>query len=118
MKFKTIILELLFTAVLAFSFVGCTKCINTEYKNVEVTIVDKYHRAMWMQPIVSGKITTYITHPAEYEITVEYNGVKHTIDNKDTYNKYKDKIGQTAIGELEIKTYDNGAVIYDIVSLE
>ena len=96
---------------------GCAECISTEYENVEVKIVDKYHRPMWMQPIRSGKVTTFITHPAVWRITVEYEGVEYSINGNNTYNKYKDKIGETTVGTLEIKTYDNGTVKYDIISL-
>lgn len=112
------ILVLLLLAVLACNLVGCAKCINTEYKNVEVTIVDEHHRAMWMQPVPAGKVTTYITHPAVWEITVEYDGAEYTLNDHSTYDKYENKIGQTVTGKLEIRTYDNGSVGYDIVSLE
>lgn len=118
MKLKNRIFVLLLLVILIFSLGGCAKCISTEYENVEVTIVDKYYKAMWMQPIFTGKTGGMITHPAVYSITVEYNDIEYTINGSDTYNKYKDKIGQTAIGELEIKTYDDGTVEYDIVSLE
>ena len=118
MKLKNRMLVLLLLAVFIFSLVGCAKCISTEYENVEVTIVDSYHRSMYMTPIRAGKVTTMVTYPAVWRITVEYNGVEYTVSGSDTYNKYKDKIGQTTIGELEIKTYDNGTVEYDIVSLE
>ena len=118
MKLTHTILVLLAFTLLIFSLVGCAKCISTEHESVEVVIVDKYHRGMWMQPIHAGKVTTFITHHAVWRITVEYNGVKYYVNGNDTYNKYKDKIGQTTIGELEIKTYDDGTVEYDIVSLE
>lgn len=118
MKVKNRILVFLLLVVFIFSLVGCAKCICTEHESVEVVIVDKYHRGMWMQPIRAGKVTTFITHPVVWRITVEYNGVEYTVSGSDTYDKYKDKIGQTTIGELEIKTYDNGTVEYDIVSLE
>lgn len=118
MKLKNRIFAILLLVILIFSLVGCAKCISTEYENVEVTIVDKYHRAMWIQPIPTGKSVMMITHPAVYRITVKYNGVEYTISGSDTYNKYKDKIGQITIGELEIKTYDDGTVKYNIVSLE
>ena len=114
---NTILVFLLFT-LLIFALVGCAKCISTEYESVEVVIVDKYHRGMWMQPIRAGKVTTFITYPAVWRITVEYNSVKYYVNGNDTYNKYKDKMGQTTIGELEIKTYDDGTVKYNIVSLE
>ena len=103
---------------LMFLLVGCAKLINTEYENVEVNIVDEYYRGMYMTPIRAGKETTMVTHPAIYRITVEYNGVEYTLSGSDTYNKYKEKVGQTAIGTLEIRTYDDGSVRYDITSLE
>lgn len=118
MKFKNRMLILLLLVLLIFSLVGCAKCISTEYESVEVVIVDKYHRAMWIQPIRAGNVTTFITHPAVWRITVEYNGVKYYVNGNDTYHKYEDKIGQTTIGELEIKTYDDGTIKYDILSLE
>lgn len=103
---------------LMLSLAGCAKLINTEYENVEVNIVDEYHRGMYATPIRAGKVTTMVTHPAVYRITVEYNGVEYTISGSDTYNKYKEKVGQTATGTLEIRTYDDGSVKYDITALE
>ena len=73
---------------------------------------------MYMTPVFNGKTTTMITHPAVYRITVEYNGVEYTISGSDTYNKYKEKVGKTTIGTLEIRTYDDGTVKYDIIALE
>jgi hypothetical protein len=73
---------------------------------------------MWLQPIRAGKATTFIMHPAEYDVTVEYNGISYTIDDEDTYNRYKDKIGQITIGTLEIRTYDNNKVKYNIIELK
>ena len=101
-----------------FSLVGCEKLVSTECENVEVNIVDEYHRGMYVTPVFNGKTTTMITHPAVYRITVEYNGVEYTISGSDTYNKYKEKVGQIAIGTLQIRTYDDGTVKYDITALE
>ena len=101
-----------------FSLTGCAKLVNTECENVEVIIVDKYYREMYMTPVFSGNTLTMITHPAVYRVTVEYNGIEYTIIGSDTYNKYKEKIGQTAIGTLEIRTYDDGTVKYDLTELE
>ena len=118
MKLTNRIFILLLSLMLIFNLVGCVKIVSIEYENVEVTIVDEHYRAMWMQPMIIDKVTTFITYPDEWEITVEYNGVEYTIDDEHTYKKYNSKIGQTAIGELEIKIYDDGTVKYDIVSLE
>ena len=111
-------LNLIIIICLVVSLVGCAKLIGTEYENVEVNVVDIHHSAMWLQTIRAGKVTTFITHPAEYDVIVEYNGVSYTIDDEDTYNRYKDKIGQTTIGTLEIRTYDNNEVKYNIIELK
>ena len=112
------ILTFLVFMIMIFSLTGCAKLVNTECESVEVSIVDKYYRGMYMTPVFNGKTTTMITHPAVYRIAVEYNGVEYTISGSGTYNKYKEKIGQTAIGTLEIRTYDDGTVKYDITELE
>ena len=101
-----------------FSLTGCAKLVNTEYKNVEVEIVDEYHRGMYITPIFNGKTTIMITHPAIYQITVRYNNVEYDISSRDTYEKYCDKVGQLIVGVLEIRTYDNGTVKCEIVDLE
>ena len=112
------IVSIICLLLILLNFTSCAKCIATDYEDVEVLVVDKYHRGMWLQPVRVGKSTTYITHPATWSITVEYEGVEYTVSGHDVYDKYEDKIGQTATGTLEIKTYDNGNITYDIVGLE
>lgn len=118
MKLRNRIIALMLLVAMVFSIVGCAKCVSVEYESVEVTVVDEYHRGLVLTPIMAGKVTTFVTHPAVYRITVEYDGAEYTVNGIDTYYDYKDKIGQTATGELEIRTYDDGSVKYDIVGLE
>lgn len=108
---------LIFLLCISFLLTGCSKLVGTETKNVEVTITDTYHRAVWMQPVSTGKFTTWITHPAVWRVYVEYDDVEYTIDDADTYELFEDKIGQTATGILEIRKYDDGTSKYDIVDL-
>lgn len=115
---KKNILMILLVAAMMFSLVGCTECISTEYENVEVNIIDEFYYPMWMQPVRFGKTTTFITHTATYRITVEYNGVEYTFSDSDTYDRYANKVGQTTTGTLEIRSYDDGTIKYDIISLE
>ena len=115
---KKRILVFLMFMIMILSLVGCAKLVSTEYENVEVNIVDEYHKGMYTTPVFNGKTTMMVTHPAVYRIIVEYNGVEYTISGSDTYNKYKEKVGQIAIGTLEIRTYDDGTVKYDITELE
>lgn len=118
MKYTNKVLALLLITAMLISFAGCAECISTEYKNVEVTIVEEYHRDTWRQIVRVGKVATVITHPAVWQITVRYGDANYTINDRDTYNKYKEKIGETVVGRLEIRTYDNGETVCNIISLE
>ena len=116
MKTKIILITMITLCLV--SCIGCRKLVSTEYEKVEVTITDEYHRGTYVTPMKVGSVTTMHTHPAVYKIYFEYNGEEHYINNRDTYEKYKDKIGQTAIGTLEIRTYDNGSVNCSITKLD
>ena len=59
-----------------------------------------------------------ITHPAVNRITVEYNGIEYSVNGRETYEKYQDKVGEYTNAVLETHTYDDGTVKYDILSLE
>lgn len=114
------LLSILVITCLAFTLFGCTKCINTEHKDVEVTVVDKYYKASHTKVEYNVPLKMPMTKrvPAVYNITVEYDGANYTIDGVDTYNKYKDLVGQTAIGTLETCTYDNGTTLKRITKLQ
>ena len=103
---------------ISFLLIGCTKLISTKYKNVEVKIIDEYHRNAYITPVFNGKTITMITHPAIYRITVKYNNVEYDINGRYIYEKYYDKVGQLTVGLLEIRTYDNGTIKYMIVNLK
>ena len=118
MKLKNKILGIGLILVLLFTIVGCAKCISTEYEVVEVTITDSYHRGPILRPVRVGKTTVIHTVPAVYQIMVEYDGVTYTFSGQDLYNTYKDKIGETTEGNLEIKKYDDGAIKHNIISLQ
>lgn len=123
MNKKTLVLAVITLLIIAV-FWSCMimgfrkKLVNTEYKNVIVTIVDKYYRGLYITNMIVGKTMVPQTHPAVYEIMVEYNGVEYTIDGYDTYNRYKNNIGQTVTGVLEIRKYDDDTEEYDIIGLE
>ena len=109
---------LMLTILLVFSLTGCADLISTETKKVDVLITYEDYSGAWLQPMWTGKMFTYIAHPAQYEITVKYDGIEYTLDNETYYNAYKNRIGDTITGTLEVKTYDDGTVKYDIIALE
>lgn len=109
---------LLTLLIFVFCLSGCSKVVATETKDVEVLIIDEYHREMYTTVIVSGKSTIPQVHPAVYRITVEYNGVEYKLNGSDTYNKYKSMVGQKAIGVLITTTYENGKIKEKIIELK
>lgn len=120
MYLEKINLVFLIFIIMIFSLVGCAKLINTEYKNVEVKITNVYYEPSHTITVDNPalKMPMSQSYPAIYEITIEYNGIEYTFSDSDTYNKYKDKIGQTAVGTLEVRTYDDGTIKYDIIKLK
>ena len=117
---KKRILVFLIFIIMIFSLVGCAKLVNTEYENVEVKITDVYYEPSHTRTIYNPalKMPMSQSYPAIYEVTIEYNGIEYTFSDNDTYNKYKDKVGQTGVGTLEVRTYDDGTVRYDIIKLK
>jgi hypothetical protein len=103
--------------IAASSFTACAKVVSTKEEVVQVKIVDEYHRAAWIQPFRAGKVTSFIHHPAQYVITVEYNGVNYDINDSEAYNLYKSSIGEYTEGLLITTTYDDGTVKYDVTAL-
>lgn len=103
--------------IIMLSMVGCAELINTEHETVNVEVIDSYYSDEWMQPIWSGKSMIIIPHDAEYQIYVTYNDVRYMLNDPDTYYVYKDRIGEIVPATLEIRTYDDGTVKYDITAL-
>lgn len=100
------------------SLIGCTAPTSTEYKEVEVEIVNEYYKAAYYTPIWTGRSVVMISNPAVYEITVRYEDTEYTLGGMETYDKYADQVGETAIGILRIRTYENDGIREDIVDLQ
>lgn len=101
-----------------FILSGCEKLLSEEYSTVSVVVIDKRYTPVMVTPIVAGKVRTFVTRPARYCIDVEYNGIEYCISGSDIYSRYKDRIGETVNAQLRTRTYDDGTVKYDIISLD
>ena len=97
---------------------SCAKLTNTEQKTVDVTITDSRHTTMYVTPIVSGKVTTMITHPATWNVSVQYDGNTYRLSGHKTYDLCSDHIGESAKAILETKYYDDGTIRNDIISID
>ena len=103
-----------------FSLVGCAKCISTEQQTVEVKIVDEHFKpsTTTVEYNVVFKMPMAKVIPESYKIEVEYNNTIYTFTDYENYQNYKDKVGEYTNAILETRTYDDGTVKYDILSLE
>ena len=103
-----------------FSLAGCTKPAkveSTEDSTVQVKIVDEYYRDSYMTSIHNVKSFRYTPCLTVYQISVEYNGKQYYLTDKESYELYHDKIGETADALLRTTKWDNGNVTYDIIGL-
>lgn len=94
--------------------------VSEDKKQVSVEITDKYYKegnSTFMYFAYSHMYIPVKTDP-EYSITCKYNDKEYEITGKETYEKFKDKIGETATGELKIVTYGDGKVRQQIISIK
>ena len=113
MKRKIFVTVCILCALLA----GCAKCINTEYKEINVVITDTYHKPHTIIPVRVGKVTTFTNSPEIHKVYVSSEFGEFSVSGRDTYHLFRDKVGQEAVGTLEIKTYDNGKAKYRITEI-
>lgn len=119
-KIKKTTVFVLLTILLACFLAGCAKLAkveSTEDSTVQVKIVDEYYRGPYMTSIHNFKSFRYMPCLAVYHIAVEYNGKQYYLTDKESYELYHDKIGETADALLRTTKWDNGNVTYDIIGL-
>lgn len=120
-KTKKTAVFILLTILLVYSLAGCTKkpaeVESTEDSTVQVKIVDAYYRDSYMTSIHNIKSFRYTPCLTIYHISVEYNGKQYYLTDKESYELYHDKIGETADALLRTTKWNNGNVTYDIIGL-
>lgn len=117
---KKIILLMATIVISAVLLIGCAKCISTETSIVRVKITDSHYEPQSQQPSynVVLKMVVMNVRPAEYKITVEYQGTKYNFYNTKTYDKYSNHVGEYVNAVLETKKYDDGTMKYEITGLQ
>lgn len=102
--------------VVALLMTGCaiTKEVSREVELVDAVVTGVDYDPPSSRPLMVGKIITIQHIPADYDVFVEYNGVTATIDSKELYNYYENRIGETIQMEYITITYENGEVRYKL----
>jgi hypothetical protein len=116
MKIRKIIFVLTFLILTVTFLTSCTKLTNEEYIDVEAVITDTYYKPPYTTYVMCGKVPVVNTYPAEYRITVKYEGVEYNISGSKFYKENKDKIGKTVKVVCHKRYYEDGSVKKDIES--
>lgn len=87
---------------------GCAAAVETRAETVTATIVE-----INVEPAVNHKIPlikpdTYLVEKAEFEVVLEYDGVRLTVTDTGFYLKYKDRLGAEVSCKLITRIYDDG----------
>ena len=110
----------IFSLILVLSLLlltGCAEVVRIDTEIVEATVVDTYYRPSWIQPIVVGKVSSMMMHPATYRVSLEYKEETYTLNSKDSYDICKDLKGEKIPCKLKIAEYNNGKVFKDILEI-
>ena len=92
--------------------------VNTK-QNVRVVISDAYceHNSSRYYMVGQDYLIPYAISSHGYTVEVEYQGNTFEIKDEELYKKYKKSIGKEVMAVLEIDTYSNGRVTYEITKL-
>lgn len=98
---KMLSITLIVTMLLCLA--SCATLISEEIIEVEAVITEVDRDPM--------RYIGKTLYPADYDVYFEYEGIKGSWDiSKETYELYKDKVGETIKCNLIIKTYDDGTI--------
>lgn len=119
MKRALYIILAIFTSILILTSCTCYDKSNTkDVSVVRVKIVDESHIGKSFAPIRFGRVTSVVTRPEIYNITVEYNGSEYFLSGGSEYSKYYGNVGEYVNGVLETTSYDDGNKTYKIIGLK
>lgn len=102
-------LYILTAALLAAVFLfGCAAVVETSTETVTATIVE-----INVEPAVKHKIPfvkpdTYLVEKTEFEVILEYDGVRLTVTDTSFYMKHKNDLGAGVSCKLITEIYDDG----------
>lgn len=85
---------LLVVIIMSVALTGCQTIEKEEKIDVNATVTDMQYQSSYvtMMPIYNGKTTTLIpqTHPARYLVTISYEDVSETFNDRNLYENVKE----------------------------
>ena len=96
---------------------GCAKVVSTETYEAPVRILSVDYRPAYSTPMKVGKVMSVMTHPADYDVVVEYNGVEYELDSRDSYKAAENNVGSAMQAVIEKVRYEDGDVRFKVLDL-
>lgn len=115
--FKKYFAIMLVVVTILVMFTGCAKVVSTEEYKATVTVVDVHYTPVRIYPVKVGKVNMMQTIPADYDVTVEYNGVEYDLDSASAYNIAKENVGKIVMANIKKTRYDDGTVKFSVSGL-
>lgn len=96
--------------VVALLLTGChiAKEVSREVELVNAIVTGVDYDPPFSRPVMVGKVMTIHRTPADYDVFVEYEGLTLTIDDRNLYEMYENRIGDTIQVKKVTIYYDNG----------
>ena len=113
-KVSMIIIGLLVATLLS----GCRELTERTHITDYVTVTDVQHNSSRLEPYFVGGRTYLRSIPETNIVCVSYKDMEDKFDNKDYYEKCKDKIGEKVKASMRVDKYDDDTVKYIIESIE
>ena len=110
---KKMFIVLLVAIMMVTMFTGCAEVVAEE--TVQKTVTAQYTRA-GTERYYTGNSYQYRTVPAKYEVVFE--GKTYTVPFNQGTDLVAENDGCELIATFEMKTYDNGKVVYKLVSVD
>lgn len=67
--------KMLFIILMSLALVGCSEDMAYRMETGKATVTDKDYDAAWNQPVMVGKVTSMIYHPADYDLELTYKDI-------------------------------------------
>ena len=104
--------------LLVFLFFLIPQPVDSTTTRAEVIIEDVDYIPPQTKYFPVGMQLSRKEFPAQYIVEINYNGKLYSLEDKNIYELYKDKIGKKAIAVFDTTIYDNGKYKHELLWLE
>lgn len=103
------------TTIFAYDYYQTSNCTLIE-TDVTAEVINKEYKKAWTQIISTGKVTSVVVHPEQYNLEIKNDNISSVIDNKQFYEALK--IGDKIIVVRSTWKYKNGEIYKEVLKFK